>query len=140
MPKESIRREYKECIDSMWYTIFLIFYIFVSIALVLVVLLQSSKGGGLAGVLGGGGGGSSLFGGRGAADFLTKATTVLAVLFVVLCLVLNALMPTASEDVRSATLREMERRSQQESPAAALPMSDIAPAIPGAGSSSDSSK
>lgn len=62
-----------------------IFHVIVCIALVLVVLMQSSKGEGLAGTAMGGGGGLSgaVFGGRGAASFLSKATTVLAVLFMV---------------------------------------------------------
>ncbi len=55
----------------------------------MVVLLQSAKGEGLAGsAFGGGGGGvgGAVFGGRGAGSFLSKATTVLAVLFMVNCL------------------------------------------------------
>lgn len=67
----------------------LIFHILVSFGLILVVLLQSSKGEGLAGsAFGGGGGGGmggAMFGGRGAASFLSNATTVLAILFMVNC-------------------------------------------------------
>jgi preprotein translocase subunit SecG len=65
-----------------------IFHIIVCIGLVMVVLLQSSKGGGLSGsAFGGGGGGvgGAVFGGRGAGSFLSKATTYLAVLFMVNC-------------------------------------------------------
>ncbi|MBD3403102.1 preprotein translocase subunit SecG [candidate division GN15 bacterium] len=66
-----------------------IFHVLICIALVLVVLMQSSKGGGLAGTaLGGGAGGGmsgAVFGGRGAASFLSKATTVLAVIFMFNC-------------------------------------------------------
>lgn len=62
-----------------------VFHVIVCIALVLVVLMQSSKGEGLAGTALGGGSGLSgaVFGGRGAASFLSKATTVLAILFMV---------------------------------------------------------
>jgi preprotein translocase subunit SecG len=62
-----------------------VFHVIVCIALVLVVLMQSSKGEGLAGTAMGGGSGLSgaVFGGRGAASFLSKATTVLAILFMV---------------------------------------------------------
>lgn len=62
-----------------------VFHVIVCIALVLVVLMQSSKGEGLAGTALGGGSGLSgaVFGGRGAASFLSRATTVLAVLFMV---------------------------------------------------------
>lgn len=56
------------------------------IALILVVLMQSAKGEGLAGGTAFGGGMSgAVFGGRGAATFLSKATTVLAVVFMINC-------------------------------------------------------
>ena len=74
---------------EMW----VVFHVIVCIALVLVVLLQSSKGEGLAGsAFGGGGGGGGIggavFGGRGAASFLSKATSVLAVVFMLNCIAL----------------------------------------------------
>ncbi len=62
--------------------------IIVSIMLIIVVLMQSSKGGGLAGSFGGGQV-STVFGVRRTADFLSKATTYLAIAFVALCLVIN---------------------------------------------------
>jgi preprotein translocase subunit SecG len=61
----------------------------VAAGLIVVVLLQRSEGG----ALGMGGGGGSGFGGlfspRGAADTLTRATTILAALFILTCLGLN---------------------------------------------------
>ena len=63
-----------------------VFHVIICIALVLVVLLQSSKGEGLAGsAFGGGGISGAVFGGRGAATFLSKATSVLAVVFMLNC-------------------------------------------------------
>ncbi|MEE4317229.1 preprotein translocase subunit SecG [Erythrobacter dokdonensis] len=59
----------------------------VAAALVGAVLMQRSEGGGL----GIGGSPSGAFGARGAADFMTKATKWLAVIFVVLSIVLAAL-------------------------------------------------
>jgi preprotein translocase subunit SecG len=56
-----------------------------------VILLQRSEGGGL----GVGGSPSGLMSARGAADFLTRATTVLAVLFVVLSIALAGLATVA---------------------------------------------
>lgn len=62
-------------------TVLIILQLIVSVALVIVVLLQRSEGGAL-GIGGGGGGGfGGLFSPRGAADTLTRATAVLAVLF-----------------------------------------------------------
>ena len=60
----------------------------VSILLVVVILMQSSKGGGLAGSFGGSNFGT-VFGVRRTADFLTRATTILATTFIVLALLIN---------------------------------------------------
>lgn len=101
----------------------LLLHILVCIFLVIVILLQSSKGSGLAGAFGGMGGAGAIFGGRGAATFLSKLTTVLAVLFMLSSV-------THSFISRSATtpnsLIQEEARKGGLSPAAQLP------AIPGA--------
>jgi preprotein translocase subunit SecG len=62
----------------------------VAVALVVTVLLQRSEGGAL-GMGGGGSGLGGLFSPRGAADTLTRATTILAAVFFVTCLALNLL-------------------------------------------------
>ena len=62
--------------------------VIVSILLIIVVLMQSSKGGGLAGSFGGGSMGT-VFGVRRTADFLSRATTILATMFLGLCLITN---------------------------------------------------
>lgn len=68
------------------FAVWVIFHVIICVALVIVVLMQSSKGEGLAGGTAFGGGVSNaVFGGRGAASFLSKATTVLAVVFFVNC-------------------------------------------------------
>jgi len=76
-----------------------VFHVMVCISLVLVVLLQASKGEGLAGsAFGGGGLSGAVFGGRGAASFLSKATSYLAVLFMLNCGAL-AFMSASSRQV-----------------------------------------
>ncbi|OPX30479.1 MAG: preprotein translocase subunit SecG [Gemmatimonadaceae bacterium 4484_173] len=55
----------------------------ICVLLIAVVLLQKSKGDGLSGAFGGGGALTASFGNRGAASLLSKATSVLAVLFMV---------------------------------------------------------
>jgi preprotein translocase subunit SecG len=62
-------------------------HIIVCLILIVVVLLQSGKGADLAGAFGGGGSQTAL-GSRGAATFLSKATTIAAVLFMVTSLAL----------------------------------------------------
>ncbi|MEW6412615.1 MAG: preprotein translocase subunit SecG [Candidatus Zixiibacteriota bacterium] len=113
----------------MLFTVWVVFHVITCIALVLVVLLQSSKGEGLAGsAFGGGGGGmaGAVFGGRGAATFLSKATTVLAILFMFNCGALaymsagtrvSAISPdgaTSESVVTREAQREMERQAQQQ--------------------------
>ncbi|SRR5690606_22564863 len=66
----------------------------VAAALVALVLMQRSEGGGLG--IGGGGSPGGLMSARGAADFLTRTTKWLAVLFVVLAIVLAALAVDAT--------------------------------------------
>ena len=91
----------------MLYALLIILHIFVSCSLIILVLLQSSKGGGLAGTFGGSGMAGSVFGGRGAAPFLTKATTVCAILFMLTSLSLNFVRPgRQSSSVLERTLRE----------------------------------
>jgi len=63
------------------YNFFLIIHVVICLLLILVVLLQAGKGGGLASAFGGSGTTEAVFGGRQAATFLGKATTVLGTLF-----------------------------------------------------------
>jgi preprotein translocase subunit SecG len=68
---------------------FLVFIeVIVSILLMVVILMQSSKGGGLAGTFGSSSMGT-VFGVRRTADFLSRSTTILATIFILLCLVIN---------------------------------------------------
>ena len=64
-------------------------HVIVSIFLIFVILLQPGKGDAMAGLAGGGGGGSNtVFGGRGSVTFLSKVTTVCAIIFMVTSLTL----------------------------------------------------
>ena len=71
-------------------TLLLVAELIIAIALIGFVLLQRSEGGAL-GMGGGGGGMGGLFTARGAADTLTRTTSVLAFLFFLTCIVLNVL-------------------------------------------------
>ena len=87
-------------------------HVFVCIALIIVVLLQSSKGGGLAGAFGGGGGSQTMFGGQETATFLSKTTTYLAILFMVLSLVLALLSAKQNESAPRSVIREAAQQQQ----------------------------
>src|SRR5687767_938815 len=82
----------------MLFYLFLALHIVVSIVLIGVVLLQSGKGADLAGAFGGGGS-QTAFGARGAATFLSKMTTICAILFMVSSLALAILYNRRSSSV-----------------------------------------
>ncbi len=75
-------------------TVLLIIHLFVTLALIGVVLIQRSEGGGLG--IGSSQGMGSFMSGRGTANLLTRATAVLAVIFMSLSLGLAVLNRSAS--------------------------------------------
>lgn len=106
------------------FSMVVIVHVLVCVVLIVSVLLQSGKGGGLSSAFGGGGGAgggmsSQMFGGRGAASFLSKVTAIVAVLYMVLVIGLN-LMPSESQGPRSI-IQEEALKNQQSSPAQGLP-------------------
>lgn len=72
------------------FTFLLVVQAIIAAALVTVILMQRSEGGGLTT----GGSPSGLMSARGAADFLTRATSVLAALFVLMSIALAVLAAT----------------------------------------------
>ncbi len=85
--------------------------LFIAIALVVAVLLQRSEGGAL-GMGGGGSGLGGLFSPRGAADTLTRTTTILGILFFLTCIGLNLL-----------ALHGRDEKSILDAPATTAPLS-----------------
>jgi len=100
-------------------TFLIIIHFIVTVLLMIVILLQSSKGGGLAGVFGGGGAMGTVFGGRGAASFLSKLTTVLAALFLGMALLISYIDKGKAVD-QNIVAEEMRKR-RESSPASVLP-------------------
>ncbi|MBU0994001.1 MAG: preprotein translocase subunit SecG [Proteobacteria bacterium] len=74
-----------------------VIHVVVCLALILIVLLQTGKGASI-GASFGGGGSQTLFGGSGAATFLSKATTVIAIIFMLTSLTLAYMSGHASRD------------------------------------------
>lgn len=91
----------------------------VAAALVGVVLMQRSEGGGLG--IGGGGSPGGLMNARGAADFLTRTTKWLAVVFVMLAIVLAALA------VRQTTGGKIDDTLDRTVAPASDPLAPVAP-------------
>lgn len=90
------------------YQIGIVLHLFACVLLVIAVLMQSSRGGALSAAFGGGGG--TMFGGRETATFLSKATTVLAIVFFLTSLSLAFLSSgTAVKGAESALKRAAGR-------------------------------
>ncbi len=94
----------------------------IAASLVGVILMQRSEGGGL----GVGGSPGGLMSARGAADFLTRATAVLATIFVVLSIVLAALAVRASSGRTIDT--SLERGAAPVTATSAAPIDPLASA------------
>lgn len=101
----------------MFEILFTIFHVLICLLLVVTVLLQAGKGGGLAGSIGGGLASTSVLGGRTAATFLTKATTVLATAFMLSCLVQSVAFQTADTTPTTATQRALAEEQMPAVPA-----------------------
>jgi len=93
-------------------TLLTMLHVIICICLIIVVLLQSAKGEGLAGAFGGSGITGAVFGGRGAATFLSKATTVLAIAFFLSCILLSFLSPITGRAGRKSSAIPDEARKQ----------------------------
>ncbi|MDJ0850228.1 MAG: preprotein translocase subunit SecG [Myxococcota bacterium] len=78
-------------------TVLVVIHVLVSIFLIAVVLLQRGKGAEIGAVFGGGAS-STVFGSRGAGNFLTKLTTISAVIFMLTSLSLSYVWTQGAED------------------------------------------
>jgi preprotein translocase subunit SecG len=98
----------------MLFTFLLVVHAIVAAILVTVILMQRSEGGGL----GTGGSPSGLMSARGAADFLTRSTAVLASVFVGLSIVLAVLAATRQAATIDPTLARRAPAAAAPAPAA----------------------
>jgi preprotein translocase subunit SecG len=99
------------------FAFFVVIHVIICVALILVVLLQAGRGGGLAGAFGAGAA-QTFFGGRGAATFLAKTTSWLAVAFMAMSILLAVL---SSRGERAAGL--LQERARQRATEPQLPPS-----------------
>ena len=124
------------------FTFLLIVQTLVAAALVATILMQRSEGGGL----GVGGSSSGFMTARGAADFLTRSTAVLATIFVVLAIALaaiagvsrqpasidtslaNQVAPAAPATGGAVPLQPTQQQPTQQQPAQQTPPQQTAPA------------
>ena len=101
-----------------------VLHIFVSVVLILSILLQSGKGGGMGAALGGAS--AQVFGGRGAGTFLSKFTTVAAIIFFCTSLTLS-MLGSDNQSVIKGALQKEAPAAVETTPEAA-PAADAAPA------------
>ncbi|HEU5483014.1 MAG TPA: preprotein translocase subunit SecG [Sphingomicrobium sp.] len=128
------------------FTFLLILQSLVAAALVAVILMQRSEGGGL----GVGGSSSGFMTARGAADFLTRSTAILATIFIILAIALAAIAgvsrqpttldtslanqvapasPTPGVPVPGQQAPQQQQPAQQ-APQQQAPANDTEPAVP----------
>lgn len=88
----------------------LVLHGFVTVSMIGIILLQKSDDSGPLGI-GGGGGNNALFTARGVANILTRSTTILAVLFIGNCILINRL---TNSDLRKAQNLFVEDVQQEE--------------------------
>lgn len=95
-------------------TIVMIIHIVVCVSLILIVLLQTGKGADM-GAAFGGGSSQTLFGSTGASTFLGKATTAVAIIFMITSLILAVI--STRETIGSSILKGAESVQQPAVPA-----------------------
>lgn len=108
-------------------TLLLVLNTVVALALIGVILIQRSEGGGLG--IGGSQGMGSFMTGRGTANLLTRATAILAGLFMVLCLVLDVMNKGASSGTKEHDI--LAQPTQQTAPQTTQKPVGKAPVAPG---------
>lgn len=96
------------------YVVLTILVLIISILLGLVVLVQNSKGGGLVSNFGGA---NQVMGVRQTTDFLEKATWVMAIALVVLCLASSIVIPKSNDNAASTINSQVQERIENTIPA-----------------------
>lgn len=107
------------------YTTVVVFHLIVCFFLIFIILIQSSKGAEMGAAFGGSS--QTLFGSRGAATFLNKLTTTVAITFMITSLLL-AVLSIRRGSVMSSVIVE-----QPVSQSAGTPLVEDIPAAPGQG-------
>jgi preprotein translocase subunit SecG len=112
------------------FVIFSVFYILIAAAMTVLILLQNGEGAS-AGSGFGGGASATVFGARGSANFLTRATGVLAALFFALSLGMGVYLHShGSQQNNGADLGVMAGMSNQPAPAKQQAPAATTPANP----------
>ena len=104
----------------MLFGIAVVIFLIVCIGLILLVLIQSDKGGGISGAIGGGlSGASNVLGAQDTANILTRGTTIFAISYMVICILLSLFMTKTAVSQSKSDLKK-RAETQSFSPASVL--------------------
>ncbi len=119
---------------DQWLTLVIVVHVLIALAIIGLVLLQHGKGADMGSGFGGGASGS-LFGATGSANFLSRATAVLATVFFLTSLGLAYLAThkpkAAGGTVMDAVKTAPAKPAAEAAKPAAVPLSPEAPGAPG---------
>ena len=110
------------------FTFVIILHVIVSIFLIFVILLQPGKGDAMAALAGGGGSSQTVFGGRGSVTFLSKVTTVCAIIFMITSLTLAWRSSHSDSVLRARRNLAAQDATKTETTKPLLPTGQTAPA------------
>ncbi|MGQ0546750.1 MAG: preprotein translocase subunit SecG [Betaproteobacteria bacterium] len=121
---------------SMWTNVFIVLHVVVALSIIGLVLLQHGKGADMGSGFGGGASGS-LFGATGSANFLSRATAVLATIFFALSLALAYIATHRAPSEGGGVIDAVKQRQQQKPPAPPADKPAAQPAQPPAPEAQD---
>jgi preprotein translocase subunit SecG len=113
------------------YFVLITLHVLICGLLIVVVLLQSGEAADLAGAFGGAGS-QTAFGPRGAATFLSKATTWCAIMFMLTSMALTMHQNSTSASTGSSVLQQFSKTSKQPTPAVPAPKAPASAPAPAA--------
>src|ERR1700693_152261 len=113
-----------------FYFVLVLLHIMICAVLIIVVLLQSGEAADLAGAFGGAGSQTAV-GPRGAATFLTKATTWCAIMFMLTSMAMTMHQNTIAASSGRSVLQQFSKTpAKQTAPAVPAPVSPASPVTP----------
>ncbi len=114
----------------MFYEILIVLYVLVSAAIIFLVLIQHGKGADM-GASFGAGASATVFGSRGTGNFLTRSTSVLAVAFFTLSLLIgNYNTGKGGQKSQFEQISAPAAEAQQQQPATEQKKEDVASKVP----------
>ncbi len=114
---------------DIWFTVILTVHVLVALGIIFLVLLQHGKGADMGAAFGGGSSGS-LFGATGSANFLSRTTAALAVVFFLTSLSLAYLATHKTKTGGSVMQDASSQPAAVPAPAGEVPKPADAPAAP----------